>query len=164
MAEVAAQSLRSACDAVIAVVPPPHTSTQQRLHALLTQTGCELAVNENAECGIGHSLATGVRQLQCRFPQAGGCVIALADMPFIARATFMQVVQALRQGHVTVAPAFNQRRGHPVGFASALFSALTHLNSDEGARSVLQQHPPHLIEVTDAGIERDIDFPQENLS
>lgn len=159
VAEAAARSLSAACDGVVAVVRPAHTPNQQQLHALLAAAGCELAINNAADRGMGHSLALGVKHLIHLTAAVTGCVIALADMPYISAATIAQVADALRCGHNIAAPTYEDRRGHPVGFAASWFDALSHLDGEQGARAVLEQGTPHLVAVDDPGIERDLDTP-----
>ncbi len=159
VAEVAARNLHAACDVVVAVVRPADTPAQAQLHAALAKAGCQLTLNERAEQGMGESIAAGIRYIEQIAPRAAGCVVALADMPFIAVQTIEAVAAAIRAGHLATAPLYEGRRGHPVGFARALFKSLTALQGDQGARAVLAQHAVHLIEVTDPGVEHDIDTP-----
>ncbi|MCS6945433.1 MAG: nucleotidyltransferase family protein [Sutterellaceae bacterium] len=153
LAEAAAQTLRSVLPRTFAVVAPPATQAQRRLHELLTRTGCELVINERAADGIGSSLACGVRAA----PQAAGWIVALADMPAVAAETIRAVAQAIAAGHLTAAPFVGGRRGHPVGFAQALYAELAALQGDTGARGLLTKHPPWRVAVDDDGILRDVD-------
>jgi len=60
--------------------------------------------------------------------------------------------------HHTVAYAqYRGRRGHPVGFAAELYSELTALVGDEGARRLVARYPAHGVEVNDPGVLIDID-------
>jgi molybdenum cofactor cytidylyltransferase len=76
MAVAAARNLRPACDRLIAVLRPG----SETLAGLLAAEGCETVVCAEADSGMGHTLAAGVRAS----PEALGWVVALADMPFIA--------------------------------------------------------------------------------
>lgn len=156
-AALSSASLRAACDALIAVVAADEHAQQRALRAQLSAAGCELAFNTEVARGVGHSIALGVRAALSQWPGALGCLIALADMPWIKADTMRRVAQALRQGQLTVAPHMGQQQGHPVGFSAALFASLMRLDGDAGARSLLAQHPPHLIAVEDAGIFCDVD-------
>lgn len=158
LAVAAARSLRDAVDEVIAVVAPPVNEPVRRLHGLLQDEGCRLVVNPRAAEGQATSIACGIGAAS----SAGGWVIALADMPAIQPSTVRQIVAALRAGAATVAPAHQGRRGHPVGFAAALQPQLAALTGDTGARSVLLQHPPLIIEVADAGVLYDVDTVEEH--
>jgi molybdenum cofactor cytidylyltransferase len=64
---------------------------------------------------------------------------------------------------VIAAPYFRARRGHPVGFAGRLSSALAALAGDDGAKSVLDAHAAQLVKVPvgDPGALRDIDKPSD---
>jgi molybdenum cofactor cytidylyltransferase len=49
------------------------------------------------------------------------------------------------------------RRGHPVGFAAELYSELTGLSGDEGARRIIARYPAFAVEIDDPGVLVDID-------
>lgn len=157
VALAAAGTLRAQLARVIAVVRPADSPAQQSLHALLRDAGCELVVNPRANEGIGTSIAAGVAAAS----EAGGWLVALADMPAVAPATVAAVRDALLAGAPTAAPRHAGKRGHPVGFAAGLRAELLALTGDEGARSVLLRHPPRLIDVEDAGCLLDLDTPAD---
>lgn len=155
LALAAARGLLAACDRVVAVLRPGSEALAEHLAAL----GCTLVVAPEATLGMGHSLAAGVRASA----EAGGWLVGLADMPGIAAATYQGVAAALRQGHAIVAPVYQGRRGHPVGFAAVWYGALSNLQGDAGARAILVNYPAqvHLLPVADAGVLRDVDRPAD---
>jgi molybdenum cofactor cytidylyltransferase len=140
---------------VLAVVRPADGALQRRLHRQLAAEGARLVVCPDADKGMGHSIACGVRARG----DAAGWVIALADMPAVSPATIAAVRDALARGHATVAPVHRGQRGHPVGFGSACLAELLALAGDAGARSVLAAHPPLLLDVDDPGCLLDVDTP-----
>lgn len=148
---VAARRLRPPCDRVLAVVRPD----SGRLADLLAAAGYELVVSAASVHGMGHSLAAGVRAAA----DATGWIVALADMPFIAPASYARVAAALRAGGSIVVPEFRGRRGHPVGFARQWLDPLSALAGDEGARRILTRFPEAIVhcEVDDSGVVRDVD-------
>jgi molybdenum cofactor cytidylyltransferase len=155
MAVAALRALRSACAGVVAVVRPADTELQVRLHGLLAAEGAELAICATADSGMGHSIACGISASL----NAGGWVVALADMPSVSARTVAAVRDAIAAGHETAAPVFQGQRGHPVGFGRVCRGALLALTGDQGARAVLAAHPPRLIEVDSPGCLHDIDTP-----
>jgi molybdenum cofactor cytidylyltransferase len=151
---IAVASLRlllPVCGRVITVVRPE----AQVLSSLLAAAGAEVVICEEAAQGMGASLACAAR---ASLPQAAPCIVALADMPWIRPATVAQVV-ALLAVHPVVAPFFEGRRGHPVGFASSLLPALAGLSGDSGARHLLEGRPIYRMDCDDAGVLRDVDTP-----
>ena len=155
MAVAAARHLRPACDRLIAVLRPGSAS----LVDLLAAEGCETIICPEAEAGMGHTLATGVRAS----PEALGWVVALGDMPFIAPGSHQAVSASLRAGARLAATSFHGRRGHPVGFAAQCFDQLAALTGDQGGKSILEEQHLALVlcPVEDTGVLRDIDQPAD---
>lgn len=151
---IAAHAVRNLLAAdlpVTAVVRPGDFPTAE----LLEQEGCVVAVCPDAERGMGVSLAHGVSVTR----DAGGWIVALADMPRIRPATIRRVAQALRAGAAIVAPAYQGDRGHPVGFGARFLHELQALTGDSGARVIVQRNQAlvQLIDCDDPGVLLDID-------
>lgn len=149
----AARHLKSELPRVIAVVKPD----AQELASHLRTEGCEVVVCENAADGMGASLACAVRAAG----EVDGYVVALADMPFVRRATIAAVRDALVAGAPLAAPYFRARRGHPVGISQKFTEQLFALRGDEGAKALLAAHEREIVKIPvgDPGSVRDIDTP-----
>ena len=147
----AATSLHAAVTDVVAVVHPADLELVQRLAA----TGVRIVECPQAEAGMGVSLAAGVAATA----DAGGWLIALADMPYIRPDTIRQLAAVLADGAALVAPCYRGERGHPVGFGAEFGPALRALQGDRGARDLLARHADRLqcLEVDDPGVLRDVD-------
>jgi molybdenum cofactor cytidylyltransferase len=153
-----ARNLAAALAHPLAVVKPG----AHELTAALRDAGCETVVCDEANEGMGLSLACGVRASA----DAGGWLVALADMPFIRPRTMADLAQRIVAGGTVVAPLYQGRRGHPVCFSPRLRGELVSLQGDEGARKVFQRHAGSaaLVEVDDPGVLRDIDTPGDLIS
>jgi len=151
----AARHLRSEIDRVVAVVRPGADATARALAA----EGCEVVVCEDADAGMGASLACGVRAAG----DAAGYLVALADMPFVRPSTIAAVRDALAGGALLARPYFRTRQGHPVGIAARFRAELETLRGDAGARDLLDAHAAELVKlpVGDPGAIRDIDTPAD---
>jgi len=152
-----ARHLRPETSAVIAIVRPG----QDTLFKALQEEGCSVVICENADEGMGASLACGARAAGL----AKGYLVALADMPFIRRSSIAAVRDALQEGAPLAAPYWRGRRGHPVGLAGEFFEALAALRGDEGAKSILAANEARLVKIPlgDPGVLRDIDRPEDLL-
>ena len=155
MALSALANLRSAVAHVVAVVRPGDAQLEHRL----SEAGATVIECANAEEGMGASLACAVSATG----EVAGWIVALADMPYIRPDTIAKITAALAAGAAIVAPAYQGRRGHPVGISAAFRRQLESLRGDEGARSMLKLNSGQitLIEVDDPGVCRDIDTPQD---
>ncbi|MEK8089556.1 nucleotidyltransferase family protein [Thermithiobacillus plumbiphilus] len=155
LALAAAITLQAGMDQTLAVLRPEDAPLSQ----MLVDAGLQPVFCPQATLGMGASIACGVRAS----PDAGGWLIALADMPFIQPDTIRLIAESLRQGAPLVAPLYQGRRGHPVGFGPRFRKDLLALDGDSGARAILQAHPELLrtLAVDDPGILRDIDAPAD---
>jgi molybdenum cofactor cytidylyltransferase len=150
-----ARALLAALDRVLAVVRPG----SERLAEVLRDCGADVVECLEAERGMGHSLACGVRASA----GAAGWVVALADMPFVQPETVAAVVRALASGAAIARPTHRGRPGHPVGFAARFGPELAALRGDRGARWLVEAHRTDVLGVPceDAGCVRDVDRPDD---
>ncbi|MCG7930625.1 MAG: nucleotidyltransferase family protein [Candidatus Thiodiazotropha lotti] len=155
MGVMAARHLLAAVSRGVAVVRPDDTE----LSAALSELGYRVVENPQLETGMGESLAVAVSASL----DAGGWLVALADMPWIRPQTIAQVAERLEQGASIVAPIHNGERGHPVGFAIRWGERLVDLSGDRGAKQLLIDYPNdlELLPADDPGILLDVDFPEQ---
>ena len=102
--------------------------------------------------GMGHSISVGVAARA----DAAGWLILPADMPRVLPVTLQSVARQLAN-HAVAFAQYKGRRGHPVGFSPELYTELTALSGDEGARRVIARYPAFGVEVDDAGVLLDVD-------
>lgn len=112
----------------------------------------------DAANGMGASLAFGVSKVS----DWDGCLICLADMPFIESSTYRQIADRLQPASI-VLPCYRSKPGNPVGFGADFFPELSSLQGDAGGRMVTESHPDAVVdlEVDDAAILNDIDTPED---
>lgn len=127
--------------------------------SFMQQYASRLLICPDAALGMGNSLAYGVAQLD---PRHQAVFVVLADMPWIQVATLQRLREQMlaclaNQAESIVLPTYQTRRGHPVGFAAAMFPHLRALQGDQGARSLLASFPVCEVPVEDIGVLRDID-------
>lgn len=127
------------------------------LAEVLRKLDCEVIETDRAERGMGASLAAGVEATA----DAPGWLVALGDMPLVRAETVRAVNAALGTSSIAIPVLPDGRRGHPVGFASALREELLALDGDVGARSIVQRHAAQVATITvdDPGIVADVDMP-----
>lgn len=161
---------------LVSILPHSIVVINRALSTLTTQLeqmGLHVVINEQAEQGLGSSIACGVRASKyvseltndntCH--DASSWLIMLADMPYIKTQTIMLLTDKLKEGARMIAPVFDQQRGHPVGFNQCYRNELLALNEDMGARQVLKNHQSELelVSVNDEGILIDVDQASDVL-
>lgn len=158
-----AQKLASVLPGSVIVINP----TLQSFTMQLEQMGLRVVINEQAEQGMGSSIACGVRASQNANQDANqkpsGWLITLADMPYIKTETLTLLANKLTEGADIVAPLYEQQRGHPVGFSHTYINELLALNEDIGARDIIKKNQDQLelVLTDDEGVVRDIDTPDD---
>jgi len=149
----AARNLLAALPRVIAVVRPDDTQVARLLGSL----GCEVRVCHDADTGMAASLTCAIDYAR----GAPGWLIALGDMPYVAPATIAALSRAIVEGARIAVPVFQGRRGNPVAFGAFHLPLLLALDGDQGARAIVHSHVAREVAVTDNGVLRDIDTPDD---
>lgn len=127
------------------------------------EAGCQHLSCEDADLGMGHTLAEGLRWLMPR-PDIDAALVALADMPAVRPDTLRALAaacvgSALEAGSdaLPVAPRHRGQLGHPRILPRATWPRLLSPRGDEGARHAVDWSAARLVEVDDAGVLVDID-------
>lgn len=149
-------TVRNAVRSQLPVVVVTTAALAPLVSGQLAQRDIVVLSDEEAARGMGHSIAAGVAERS----GAPGWLVLPGDMPLVQPGTLLAVANALEQHPVAYAQ-YQGRRGHPVGFASELYSELVLLQGDEGARRIVARYPAFGQEVPDAGVLVDIDTPAE---
>lgn len=102
--------------------------------------------------GMGDSIAAAVRATR----DAPGWMVLPADLPLIRPQTLLQIARAPMSAAVLV-PEFEGQRGHPVRFERRCGDALTVLEGNRGAATVVIAQAAMKFIVKDAGCVMDID-------
>jgi CTP:molybdopterin cytidylyltransferase MocA len=119
--------------------------------------GVELVVNERWREGMLTSVWAGLDAAEALGAEA--VLLHPVDNPFVEPATIDAVLAAVGAGAPIAVPSHAGRRGHPAGFARAVFPDLRAAPRDEGARAVLARSPGRVVHVP-AGDDCLVDLDQ----
>lgn len=111
-----------------------------------------------AAMGMSASLAFGISHIL----DWDGCLVCLADMPFIESSTYRTIADRLTPTSI-VLPVYQNKPGNPVGFGRQFYAQLQNLRGDVGGRAVTEANPDSLVEIAidDPAILNDIDTPDD---
>lgn len=95
-----------------------------------------------------------------------GWLIALGDMPGIARSSYKAVRDSLATGAMAVRPFYDGQPGHPVGVSSHLRERMMASCGEQGLAQLLKNPATGLVKLTsrDPGCVADIDTPAQLAS
>jgi molybdenum cofactor cytidylyltransferase len=119
----------------------------------------DIVENSNAADGMGSSVSAGISECG----DVDGAMLTLGDMPFVQRATYLELLAAFHEhpDKTIVAPVYKGRRGHPVLIRRQHFADLEALDDDTGAKHIIAANAATFLAVPteDAGVLQDVDTP-----
>ena len=123
-----------------------------------------ILINHDYKQGQLSSLQVAIRHLESSGGPVDGILVHLVDHPYIdAKLVNLMIDRFYETKKLIVVPRFQDRRGHPVIFARALFAELLAAGTDQGAKPVVHAHRDDTLEIDtdDKGVLIDIDTPEE---
>ena len=132
------------------------------LAQLLSHTPASVLINRHWREGIASSIRYGVSRL----PAACNAVmLVLADQAAVTAEDLRRLAAAWRRqpGNV-IAALYGGGMGVPAIFPRSLFSELSQLRGDIGARKLLQRNPDRVVRVPMESAALDIDTPEDLLA
>jgi molybdenum cofactor cytidylyltransferase len=151
-------SIASLCDPVIAVLGASPHQTRPEIEDLPLQ----IIENQHWRSGMGTSISTGLAALLEQKPALNAVLILVCDQPFVSTALINQLVVAYQStDYQIVATTYLDTVGVPALFSDRYFSELLKLDSDKGARQIIQQHlhETYTIDFPEGAI--DLDTPDQ---
>ncbi|WP_229499099.1 nucleotidyltransferase family protein [Nostoc mirabile] len=134
---LAAISIASLCNPVIVVLGASVHQTRPEIEDLPLQ----VVENQHWQSGMGTSISAGLAALLEQKPALNAVLILVCDQPFVSTALINQLVVAYQStDYQIVATTYLETVGVPALFSDRYFSELLSLNSDTGARQIIQQH------------------------
>jgi molybdenum cofactor cytidylyltransferase len=141
-------SIASMCDPIAVVLG----ANAQQVRPEIEDLPLQIVDNPQWQAGMGTSVSKGLAALLEREPGLDAVLILVCDQPFVSTSTIDRLAIAYQsECHQIVASGYLDTVGVPALFSDRYFAELLNLNSDAGARRIIQQH---LLETYT------IDFPQ----
>jgi len=120
-------------------------------------------LNPDYASGMASSLRVGLGAVS---PEAEAALILLGDQPLVTPDVINRIIKTFETaGKPIVAPVYNGVQGNPVCFARALFPALSALQGDRGAKTIVGEDPSQVewvifetdLPLKDLDVEEDYD-------
>lgn len=131
--------------------------------ALVPRTIVAVASDPDADMLV--SVKAGLGAARRAFPRATAVWLHLADHPFVDAATLHVVARAFAEarGACAVMPVHAGRGGHPALIPAGLVDEILAWEGAGGLRAFWMERPDRCVrvEVTDAGVTRDLDTPEQ---
>ena len=131
------------------------------LAPLLKHSAGSTVVNRDWREGLASSIRAGIARLP---PSCAGAMLVLADQACVTAEDLRRLAGAWRRQPLCVAAAqYSGSVGAPAIFPRHLFSELSDLRGDSGARVLLKRHADSLVKVPMTSAAFDLDTPDDLL-
>ena len=131
------------------------------LAPLLKHSAGSTVVNRDWREGLASSIRTGIARLP---PSCAGVMLVLADQACVTADDLRRLAGAWRRQPLSVAAAqYSGSVGAPAIFPRHVFSELSDLRGDSGARVILKRHADGLVKVPMMSAAFDLDTPDDLL-
>ncbi len=131
------------------------------LAPLLKHSPGSVVVNRDWRDGLASSIRAGIARLP---PSCHGVMLVLADQACVTAEDLRRLAGAWRRQPLGVAAAqYGGAVGAPAIFPRHLFSELSDLRGDSGARLLLKRHADSLVKVRMTSAAFDLDTPDDLL-
>jgi molybdenum cofactor cytidylyltransferase len=131
------------------------------LAPLLKHSPGSVVVNRDWREGLASSIRAGITRLP---PSCAGVLLVLADQACVTAEDLRRLAGAWRRQPLSLAAAqYRGTVGAPAIFPRHLFSELSQLRGDSGARVLLKRHADGLVKVPMMSAAFDLDTPDDLL-
>lgn len=131
------------------------------LSPLLKHSPGSVVINRDWREGLASSIRAGIARLPA---SCAGAMLVLADQACVTAEDLRRLAGAWRRQPLCVAAArYGATVGVPAIFPQHLFSELSELKGDTGARSLLKRHTDRLVKVPMPSAAFDLDTPDDLL-
>ncbi|PIB37754.1 hypothetical protein BFP75_19700 [Maribacter sp. 4G9] len=122
----------------------------------------EIFENPTWKNGLGNSISVGVRHILASDVPPKGILICLADQPLVTKEYLGRLLlEFTTQDVAIVASKYEKRMGVPAVFSPSIYPELLNLNSDFGARVILEKYKTSILGMEAKGFLADIDTPED---
>jgi molybdenum cofactor cytidylyltransferase len=151
-------AIASVCNPIIVVLG----ASSDRIKPEVERLDVRVVENPHWAEGMSTSIRTGIKTLKALNPEVEAVVLMLCDQPFVSTQIIDRLVASYRAtGKPIIASEYAEISGVPALFSRALFSELTALSDDVGARQVIKQHAQAVFGVPFPEGAIDLDTPKD---
>jgi molybdenum cofactor cytidylyltransferase len=153
-------AIEQAIEAGFAPVIVVAGARSDEVRASLSGMPVKIVDNADWQLGMGSSIACGMRALSEAAPQVAAVAILLADQPLVRAEHLRRMRDLLSPDSTAVAAEYGGSVGVPAIFKHTMFSALSSLQPNAGAKQILRD-APRVVAFPLSEAAADIDTPED---
>lgn len=116
------------------------------------------AINENWATGMGGSIKTGLSVLLAENREIEAAILMLCDQPFVTAETLNRLIETFQKTKKPIAASqYADTIGVPALFAREMFTELSDLQGEAGAKAVIKKHAADIARTPEPEAAFDVD-------
>ena len=116
-------------------------SGKETIEKELDRTQIFILENRNWESGMASSISCGISNLQTIAPNSEAAILMVCDQPFVSAALLNDLMNKHKEsGKAIIASSYEYTLGTPALFHKSLFSELSALEGESGAKSLIKKY------------------------
>jgi molybdenum cofactor cytidylyltransferase len=148
-----------ACVENVVVVLGAHAKVHQ---AAIEKLFVQILFNENWNNGMGSSLKAGLCCLLSHQPDCEAVILVVCDQPLLTTAHLNKLISLYRQTKAPIiSSVYSNSMGVPTLFDKSLFSELSKIPDNQGAKKIIEEHASRVSVVDFPEGDIDLDTPEE---
>jgi len=116
-------------------------SGKETIEKEIDQTQIFILENSNWESGMASSISCGINNLQTIAPDSEAVIMMVCDQPYVSAALLNDLMNKHKEsGKAIIASSYEYTLGTPALFHKSLFSELSALEGESGAKSLIKKY------------------------
>ncbi|SDM45145.1 molybdenum cofactor cytidylyltransferase [Daejeonella rubra] len=116
-------------------------SNKEMIEKELDQTNILIEENTLWESGMASSISCGINKLNAIAPDSEAVILMVCDQPFVSASLLNELIKQHREtGKPIIASSYENTLGTPALFHKSLFSELSALEGESGAKSLIKKY------------------------
>ncbi len=122
----------------------------------------DIISNANWKNGMGSSLKTGLKYLLTSAPRTEAVIVMVCDQPLLTTAHLEKIrTKYEKSGKRIIASYYSGKPSVPALFHKSLFSEISDLPDDQGAKQIFQRHTNDMLTIDFPEGALDLDTPDD---
>ena len=131
----------------------------ERIKAEISSENISIYFNQDWKKGLGSSIGLGLQQLLIDYPETDAVLIMLADQPMIDSSYLEQILNTFKANDAPIVASTysDEHFGVPAIFDKRIFNDIVSLDSEKGAKDLINSYRTEVLSISEVPNLVDID-------
>lgn len=156
------RSVKAALGSLVKNVIVVLGAEEQKHRSVIEHLPVKIVHNKNWHTGMGSSIKSGLNHLLTNYPETQAAIISVCDQPLLTSTHLSNlIVTYQKEEKDIIASDYSNSAGVPALFDKSLFSELSNIPDEQGAKKIIKNHPDSIALLNFPAGEIDLDTIEE---